>query len=185
MKASITSWLARRLKLTVNEAKSAVDHIGRRKFLGYSMTFDKVPRLKPAKTSVERLQGKIRVLFRRARGQNVEKFIKYRLNPLLRGWAEYFKLSQVKLVFEVLDGWIRRKLRCLIWRQWKKPGTRVRKLIAVGLSPEQARTSAYNGRGPWWNSAHGQMAFPFSKKYFDQLGLIRLEAQVHRKATAS
>ena len=185
VKTSITSWLKRRLKLKVNEAKSAVDHISRRKFLGYSMTFDRKPRLKPAKTSVERLKGKIRVLFRKARGQNLEKFIKQDLNSLLRGWADYFKLSQVKRVFAELDGWIRRKLRCLIWRHWKKPRTRLRKMLALGLSSEMALKSANNGRGPWWNSAHGQLTIPFSNKYFDRLELTCLETRVHRKAKAS
>lgn len=184
VKASITRWLEQRLKLKVNETKSAVDHIGRRKFLGYSMTFDKDLRLKPATTSIKRIKGKVRELFRQARGRNVEAFIRGKLNNLLRGWADYFKLSQVKLVFEELDGWVRRKLRCLIWRQWKKPRTRLRKLTSLGLTPEHAQKSAYNGRGPWWNSAHGHLVIPFPNKYFDQLGLISLQTRVLRKAKA-
>jgi RNA-directed DNA polymerase len=181
--ASITKWLKLRLKLTVNEAKSAVDHVSRRKFLSYSMTIDREPRLKPAAKAVERFKGKVRELFRKARGRNVEKFIATELNDLLRGWADYFKLSQVKLIFEELDGWLRRKLRCLMWRQWKKPKTRIKRLVARGLAPEHAHVSAYNGRGPWWNSAKGHMVIAYPNKYFDQLGLIKLQTRVQRKAS--
>lgn len=185
VKESITKWLKRKLKLTVNETKSAVDFASNRKFLGYSMTSNKLPRLKPAKTSVVRFKGKVRELFRLGRGRNLENFIKYDLNPLLRGWAEYYKLSGVTEVFEDLDKWIRRKLRALIWRRWKRPKTRYGNLVRLGLSPEHAKISTNNGRGPWWNAAQWQMIIPFPNKYFDQLGLINLQKRVHRKATAS
>lgn len=182
VKASITKWLERRLKLKVNEAKSAVDHVSRRKFLSYSMTTDK--KLKPASKAVERFKGKIRELFRTARGSNVVKFIEDDLNPLLRGWIDYFKLSEVKLIFEDLDGWLRRKLRCLYWRQWKRGKTRYKRLIERGLTPDHARRSATNGRGPWWNSGKAHMVIAFPGKYFDQLGLIKLQTRVQRKAMA-
>lgn len=103
MKASITKWLKERLKLKVNEAKSAAARFSRRMFLGYAMTWNRVPKLKPAEKSVERFKGKVRALFRKGRGRNVERFIKEDLNPVLRGWAEYYKLSHVKVVFEDLD----------------------------------------------------------------------------------
>jgi RNA-directed DNA polymerase len=185
VKASITGWLERRLKLKVNEHKSAVDNMSRRKFLGYSMTADKVPKLKPAKVSVERFKGKVRELFCKARGRNVERFILNDLNPLVRGWGEYFKLSGVKLIFEELDGWIRRKLRSLIWRQWKKPRTRYHNLMALGLAEDTARKSAFNGRGPWWNSARMHMVTPFPNHHFNQLGLISLQTKIQRVANAS
>jgi RNA-directed DNA polymerase len=185
VKASITKWLKRRLKLTVNESKSAVDYVSRRKFLGYSMTSDRTRKLKPAAKAVERVKGKIRELFRKARGRNVERFIKEDLNPLLRGWIDYFKLSQVKMIFEELDGWIRRKLRCVYWRQWKRPRTRFKKLLECGLTLEQAKKSSGNGRGPWWNSGKLHMVIAFSNRHFDQLGLIKLLSRVQRKAVAS
>jgi RNA-directed DNA polymerase len=184
VKTSITAWLAKRLKLKVNEAKSAADHISKRKFLGYSMTSDREPRLKPSVVAITRLKGKIRELFRKARGQNVEKFIKTDLNGLLRGWGDYFKLSEVKLVFENLDGWIRRKLRSLIWRQWKRPKTRFRNLVSLGLKPDHAQKSSGNGRGPWWNSAHAHVVVALPNKYFDQLGLVTLQSRIQRKAKA-
>lgn len=185
VKTSVTRWLMENLKLKVNEAKSAVAHVSRRKFLGYSMTREKEPRLKPAAQSVERFKLKVRVLFRKGRGRNIEGFIKNELNALLRGWAEYFKLAQVKVVFAALDEWIRRKMRCLAWRQWKRPHTRYRKLRALGLTEDHAKRSASNGRGPWWNSAQGHLTIPFSKQYFNQLGLICIEQRILRKATAN
>lgn len=184
VKASITDWLKTRLKLKVNESKSAVAHVGRRKFLGYAMTFDKDARLKPAAIAVERFKGKVRALFRQGRGRNVERFITDDLNTLLRGWADYFRLSQVKVVFVELDEWIRRKLRCLIWRQWKRPRTRYRKLLTMGIPEETAWKSANNGRGPWWNSVHAHMTTAFPNRYFDRVGLISLRQRVLRTAKA-
>jgi RNA-directed DNA polymerase len=184
VKASITVWLERWLRLKVNESKSAVAHIGSRKFLGYSMTFDNVSRLKPAAIAVERFKGKVRVLFKKGRGRNVERFIKEDLNTLLRGWAEYFRLSEVRSVFQSLDEWIRRKLRCLIWRQWKRPRTRERKLLALGISPSTARASAWNGRGSWWNSNREHMSTAFPNRYFDRVGLICIKQRVLRTAKA-
>lgn len=184
VKASITKWLKRRLRLTVNENKSAVDLVSRRKFLGYSMTSDRTRKLKPAAKAIDRLKGKIRELFRKARGRNVERFIKEDLNPLLRGWIDYFKLGQVKVIFEELDSWLRRKLRCLYWRQWKQPKTRLKNLIQRGLTLEHANKSYSNGHGPWWNSGKLHMAIAFSNRHFDQIGLISLQSRVQRKATA-
>lgn len=183
VKASVTVWLKRHLKLTVNETKSAVDLVSKRKFLGYSMTSNRVPKLKPASQSIVRFKAKIRDLFRKARGRNVERFIKADLNPVLRGWINYFGSSRVKRVFEELDSWLRRKLRCVLWRQWKKPATRMRKLIACGLNPEHAKKSTSNGRGAWWNSGQRHMSFALPGKYFDQLGLINLQSMIARKAS--
>ncbi len=102
MLASITHFVETRLKLKVNQDKSAVDRPWRRKFLGYSMTFHKQPRLKVATESIKRLKGKIRLLCRQGRGRNLGKFIE-ELKPLLRGWVNYFKLAEVKGVFEDLE----------------------------------------------------------------------------------
>ncbi len=84
---------------------------------------------------------------------------------MIRGWVAYYRLSEVQGVFEVLDQWMRRKLRCILWRQWKRPRTRRKMLVTLGLDPEQARLSAWNGRGPWWNAgaAHMHLAMPTRK----------------------
>src|SRR6266571_412990 len=112
---SITSFLDRRLRLQVNAEKSAVARPWERKFLGYSLTSNREPRLKVAKESVKRLKGKLREIFCRGRGRNLGKLVE-ELNVVLRGWIQYFRLAEVKGIFDELDGWIRRKLRCLIWR---------------------------------------------------------------------
>src|SRR5204863_203342 len=108
---SLTRFLERRLHLRVNKEKSAVARPWVRKFLGYSMTFERAPRLKVAEGSVKRLKEKIRELMRKGRGGSIGKLIE-KLQPLLRGWMAYFKWAQVKITFEGLDSWIRRKLRC-------------------------------------------------------------------------
>jgi RNA-directed DNA polymerase len=101
------------------------------------------------------------------------------LTPILRGWIGYFRLAQVKGVFEELDGWIRRKLRTILWRQWKRPWTRARQLMQRGIDKARAWTSATNGRGPWWNAGASHMNDAFRKAFFDQLGLKSL-LQMHR-----
>ena len=171
---SITSFLDRRLRLQVNAEKSAVARPWERKFLGYSLTTNRKPRLKVAKESVRRLKGKLREIFRRGRGRNLGKLIADELTPLLRGWMNYFRLAEVKNVFEELDSWIRRKLRCLIWRHWKRTFTRVKGLRQRGLDEVRAWESATNGRGPWWNAGASHMNAAFPKSYFDRCQLLSL-----------
>ena len=171
--ASITRFLERRLKLKVNHDKSAVARPWQRKFLGFSMTFHRQPRLKVAPASIKRLKSKLRDLFRRCLGRSMSWVIG-ELKPILRGWVNYFRLAEVKGVFEALDGWIRRKLRCIIWRQWKRTYTRARNLMKRGLEKSRALKSAMNGRGPWWNSGASHMNEAFPKRYFDACGLVSL-----------
>ena len=177
--ASLTRYLRERLQLKVNTEKSAVDRPWKRKFLGYSMTSHKQPRLKVASSSQVRLQNKLRELCRGGRGRNLARFVGT-LTPVLRGWANYFKLAEVKVCFEELDGWIRRKLRCILWRQWKRTYTRAKNLMKRGMAKERAWRSACNQRGPWWNSGASHMNQAYPKKYFDQLGLISLLQQLKR-----
>jgi len=177
--ASVTQFVEKRLKLKVNQAKSAVDRPWNRKFLGYSMTFHKQPRLKVAPDSVKRFKGNIRAQCRKARGRNLRRFIK-ELTPKLRGWVNYFRLAEVKGIFEELDQWIRRKLRCILWRQWKRVYTRAKKLMRRGLGEERAWRSATNGRGPWWNAGASHMNQAFPKKSFDAGGLVSLLDQLHK-----
>jgi RNA-directed DNA polymerase len=171
---SITSFLDRRLRLKVNAEKSAVARPWERKFLGYSMTPNRKPRLKVAQESVKRLKGKLREIFRRGQGRNLGQLIAGDLTPLLRGWMNYFRLAEVKGVFEELDGWIRRKLRGVIWRQWGRTITRAKGLMQRGLDKDRAWESAMNGRGPWWNAGASHMHTAFPKSYFDRCGLWSL-----------
>ena len=171
--SSVSRYLEKRLKLKVNVGKSAVDRPWNRAFLGYSMTWHMEPRLKAAVSSVERLKSKLRGLFHEGRGRSLRWLIE-ELRPLLRGWVNYFSLAEVKGIFELLDSWIRRKLRCVLWRQWKRPYTRARNLMKRGLGEVRSWQSATNGRGPWWNSGASHMNEAYPKRYFDECGLVSL-----------
>lgn len=171
--ASITRFLGEVLKLTVNEGKSAVARPWERKFLGYSVTWHKKPKLRIAPVSLQRLKGRIREVLRGARGRNLHRTIN-ELTPMLRGWMAYFRLAETKKVVEELDGWIRRKLRCILWRQWKRRYTRARNLMKAGLKEDRAWRSVSNQRGPWWNSGASHMNHALPKSYFDRLGLVSL-----------
>jgi RNA-directed DNA polymerase len=137
------------------------------------MTWHKRPRLKVAPSSERRFRKSLKEAFRRGRGRNLGKFIES-IAPMLRGWINYFPLAGVKGLFEQLDGWIRRRLRCIIWRQWKRSYTRAKSLMKRGVGESRAWQSAINGRGPWWNAGASHMNQAFTKKFFDQLGLMSL-----------
>lgn len=171
--ASIARFLEKRLRLKLNEEKSTVSRPWNTSYLGYTVTSEKQPRLKPAPNSVKRLKQKLRMKFRQGRGRNLQKVIED-MNPQLRGWCNYFGHSETTRVFEELDWWIRRRYRCMIWRQWKKPRTRMKKLITCGLDEGCASRSAYNGRGPWWNSGATHMNQALRTSYFDTYGLFTL-----------
>ncbi len=170
---SLEPFITGKLRLKINRSKSAVDRPWNRKFLGYTVTFHKPPRLKVAPASLARFKGKLKESFRRGKGKNLKKFIK-EIKPILTGWINYFRLAEVKGIFEDLDGWIRRRLRCVLWRQWKRRYTRVKRLMKYGITETRAWISASNGRGPWWNSGASHMNQAFPKKFFDRLGLVSL-----------
>ena len=169
--ASLSDFLGSSLKLTVNRAKSAVDRPWNRGYLGYTLTRHKRPKLTLAKASLQHLMQRVREILKRGRGRNIRRVIE-ELTPVLRGWASYFSLVDVKRPLEALDQWMRRRLRCVIWRQWKRPQTRRRKLLALGLDEQRAWKSAGNGRGPWWNAGASHMNQALPRKWFDRLGLI-------------
>jgi group II intron reverse transcriptase/maturase len=171
--AAITGYLEKKLKLRVNRDKSAVARPWQRKFLGYSVTWHKQARLKIADSSLKRLKDRVREIVVGNASRNLDTTIAA-LNPVLRGWASYFRLTEIKGVLQELDGWIRRKLRCQLWRQWKRPATRNKRLQARGLDETRAWKSASNGRGPWWNAGASHMNAAYPKRYFDVLGLVSL-----------
>jgi hypothetical protein len=181
---AITAFLEQRLKLKVNAAKSAVARPWQRKFLGYSMTWHRKPKLKIAQPSRERLAEKIRKMLRAARGQSLKHVIE-QLNPVLRGWTAYFRLTEQKGVLEDLDSWLRHKLRTLLWRHWKRNHTRAQRLMRDGLSERRAWLSATNGRGPWWNGGASHMHAAYPKSWFDHMGLVSLLDTQRRFSSAS
>ena len=176
---SVKRFLEQRLRLRINESKSQVARPWKVKFLGYSMTRHREARLKPAPASVNRLKAKLRDQFRRGRGQSLGRVID-ELSPVLRGWINYYRLSDVKGVFEDLDQWLRRRLRVIIWRQAKRARTRARMPRRRGISEDRAKASASNGRGPWWNAGASHMNQAFPKRYFQSAGLVSLLQEYSR-----
>ena len=177
--ASVERFLNHRLKLRLNRDKSRVAGSWKCDYLGYGMSWHSQPRLRVATMSLRRVRDRLRELLRGVRGHKMANVIE-RVNPVLRGWAGYFKLSQSKRPLEELDGWVRHKLRCVIWRQWKQPSTRARNLMRLGLSEERACKSAFNGRGPWWNSGAPHMNQALPKKLWDRLGLVSILDTINR-----
>ncbi len=142
--------------------------------MGYTVCSRKYNvRLKVSAKAVRRFKGDLKAVFRRGRGCSLRKTVEV-LNPKLRGWMSYFREIGVKGVLQELDGWLRRHLRKLLWRHWKSPKARYRKLLRLGLSKERARISAYNGRGAWWNAGAPHINQMLPKKLFDGIGLISL-----------
>ncbi|MCL7930958.1 group II intron reverse transcriptase/maturase [Halomonas llamarensis] len=170
---SLSEYLESSLRLTVNRTKSAVDRPWKRGYLGYSLTRHKQSKLTLAKTSLKRMMQRVREILKRGRGRHIQRVIK-ELAPTLRGWANYFDLVDVKRPLEALDQWIRRRLRGLIWRQWKRPATRRRKLRGLGLDAYRAWKSAGNGRGPWWNAGASHMNHALPRRWFNNQGLISI-----------
>lgn len=149
--ASLTRFLEGRLRLKVNRAKSVVARPGNGTFLGYTVTNNLQPRLKPAPESVKRAKDRIRQITHRGRGRNSRGVIE-EINRFTRGGVGYCRLSSVKAHFDRLDQWVRRRLRKMLWEQWRQPKTRCRKLIALGLEAERARKATATGLGAWWNA---------------------------------
>lgn len=169
----LTAFLEGELRLKVNRDKSAVSRPWERKFLGYSFTWHKQTRIRIAPSSLARLKARVRELVRIGRGRNLVVTIDA-LAPVLRGWMSYYRLTEVRGVLEEVDGWVRRKLRCILWRQWKRPFTRAKMLQKRGLAEERAWRSATNQRGPWWNAGASHMNEACPKKWFSLLGLVSL-----------
>ena len=177
--ASVERFLRKQLRLRVNRDKSAVDRPWKRKFLGYTVTVHREAKLRIAPESVKRFRDKVRELARQGRGRSLAWTIE-RLEPLIRGWVAYFRLAEVKAAFEQLDQWLRRRLRCILWRQWKRPRTRAKRLMKLGLERQRAFTSAYNGHGAWWNAGASHMNQALPTRFFRKLGLLSL-LEEHRR----
>jgi RNA-directed DNA polymerase len=182
--ASLERWLTQRLRLRVNRDKSGVARPWTRKFLGYSVTWDRAARLRVSPAAVTRLKTKLRGMLRQGRGRRLAAVVAD-LNLATRGWVVYFRLAEVKTTFEELDKWLRRKLRCVMWRQWKRPRTRLHELRRRGIDETRARASACNGRGPWWNAGASHMHAAVPTAVLRQLGLLSLLDESERLQRAS
>ena len=170
--SSITHFVENKLQLKVNHEKSAVARPWARKFLGYSFTAHKQCKIRVAAKSLKRFRKHLKELFRMGKSRNLRCFIRKDLNPVIRGWINYFRLTETKGFAEELDQWIRRRLRLIHWRQWKRPWTRFKNLMKFGIAEKRAAQSAFNGRGSWFNSGASHMNYALPKKFFDGMGLI-------------
>lgn len=150
--ASIQRFIEGKLRLKVNEKKSAVDRPWRRKFLGFSFTSSRKPKVRIAKQSLKRMKAKVREITSRKMPYSMEYRLK-KLNQYLTGWCGYFALADTPSVFGNLDGWIRRRLRMCLWKEWKKPKTKIRNLVKFGVPHWQAYEWG-NSRKAYWRIAN-------------------------------
>lgn len=176
---SITRFIEKKLQLKVNRDKSAVDNPWRRKFLGFSFTSRKQTTIRVHEKSRRSLREKVKRLCRTGRGMNMEMFIHTKLNPLLRGWGNYFRCADTKSYAKELDAWIRRRLRTVLWRQWGTARTRYRKLARKGVPPNQCYMMANSSKGPHRMSAFSTLAKAYPPQYFQEMGLISLSQIVN------
>jgi RNA-directed DNA polymerase len=172
VKQNITRFITRRLKLKVNEQKSAVARPVERKFLGFSFTLREAKRRIAAKAIV-RFKQKVRELTGRTRGISIEQMTK-ELASYLRGWRSYFGFCETPTVLASLDQWIRRRLRSMIWKQWQRGRVRFARLCARGVNPYLAGTTAGSPHGPWRIANSPAMSIAFPIAYFDALGVPRM-----------
>ncbi len=171
---SVVELIEKKLKLRINRSKSQITRYHRLTFLGFGFLPGKQIRLTVPKEVRKRFRKKAKLLFRKGRGRNLRRFITENLNPFLRGWANYYRLCKVKTMAEELDMWLRRRLRLILWRQWKRARTRYRRFITAGFKHDHAMQCAYNGRGPWWNSGAKHMNIVLPNSIFTNLGLASL-----------
>jgi len=170
---SVIKFLTTKLKLKVNEQKSAVAQPWDRKFLGFTFTSGKEPgRIAVHESRVKRLKDKIRGLTRKMRGNKMTDSIRKFIMPITRGWANYFSIAEARSVFGHLDGWIRRKIRGVLWRQWKKPRTRCKQLMALGVKENTAKKHAYSSKGPWRMAKSYGMHKAISNSEIESMGYI-------------
>jgi group II intron reverse transcriptase/maturase len=162
-----------RLHLVVNEEKSSVDFATRRKFLGYSFYIRREARLRVAPKAIEAYKTRIRQITRRSGGRSLNQVIED-LQRFIPGWKTYFQLAETATVFSDLDSWLRRRLRCLQLKQWKRGTTAYKAAVALG-HPAHIAVSAAGTQRRWWAGSNdtGQQAV-MSVKYFDGLGVPRL-----------
>ena len=170
---SISRFITQKLKLKVNEAKSAVARPQERKFLGFSFTAGPNIRRMIAPKSLERFKQRIRDITRRAKGVSITTTME-ELASYMRGWRGYFGFCETPQVLVALTRWVRLRLRAALWRQWKTPRRRRAALIAHGVSQWAAKKTAGSGRGPWYLARSKALSTGLSNAYFRSLGLPSL-----------
>ena len=173
---SLRGFIERKLKLRVNEAKSAVGRPWERKFLGFSFTNHLQPRRRVAPESVRRFKQQVRKLTRRTRGISTQQMVD-ELGRYLRGWQGYFGYCETPSTLTRLDKWVRRRLRCAIWKQWQRGPTRYRRLMRHGVACKAAYLAAYSHHGYWRLTTTVAVCTALPNAYFDSLGLPHLRVR--------
>lgn len=170
---SIKRFLTVQLKLKVNEQKSAVARPWERKFLGFSFTWDRKPKRRIAPKAVARFKERIREMTRRTRGVSIERMAE-QVTRYLRGWLGYFGRCETPSVLEDLESWLRRRLRSVIWKQWKRGKVRFAELQQRKVGKDLAAQTAGSAHGPWRLAKSPALSIALPNVYFDSLGIPRL-----------
>jgi group II intron reverse transcriptase/maturase len=170
---NVCKFITRTLKLRVNEKKSCVSRPWKRSFLGFSVTSRRAnPRIRIFSGSIERFKDKVRTITGRNRGKSIFQVIK-ELNDFLRGWWNYYRITETHTFLTALNHLVVRRLRSLLWKQWKRPRTRIKKLRARGRSLKDAVSTGCSRKGPWRMSRCQTMIYAFPTRYFTEaFGLI-------------
>jgi RNA-directed DNA polymerase len=170
---SVTKFITRKLKLKVNDEKSAVDRPGARKFLGFSFTWQREPKRRLAPKAIARFKQRVRELTCRTRGVSVETMVQ-QLSRYLIGWRGYFAFCETPSVLQSLEAWVRRRLRSVIWKQWRRGKVRFAELTKRGVGKDLAAQTAGSPHGPWRLSNSPALAIALPNTYFGSLGLPSL-----------
>jgi group II intron reverse transcriptase/maturase len=176
--ASVREFLTERLKLKVNEAKSALERPWKRKFLGFSFLAGKEAKIRLAPRSMERVKGKLREMTRRTRSQEMKERIRA-INAYVGGWMGYFALVETPSVLAELDSWLRHRLRACLWKQWKRVRTRYRELRALRLPERVVGLMANTRKGPWRIAASPPLQQGLNNAYWEAQGLVSLQKRYH------
>jgi RNA-directed DNA polymerase len=170
---STKRFITQKLKLKVNEAKSAVARLQERKFLGFSFTAGPEIKRVIAPKALDRFKQRVREITRRAKGVSMETTME-ELAPYMRGWCSYFAFCETPEVLIYLTRWVRMRLRAALWRQWKTPRRRRSALLELGVRPRLASNTASSGLGPWYLAKAKALSVGLSNAYFKSLGLPSL-----------
>ena len=178
----MTEFIEKRLKLRVNKAKSSVKHAVKAVVLGFGFHFGLEGKvgIRVAPKALERLRGRLRELTGRNWRVSMSERIE-RLNRYIGGWCSYFAMAETPTVFEKVDGWLRRRLRQVRWKEWKRPRTRRRNLAALGVTPLTARKSGGSSKGSWRMSGSPALTHALPNAYWQQLGLLGFSPRWRRR----
>jgi RNA-directed DNA polymerase len=173
---AITLFIEKKLKLKVNRAKSAVDRPWKRKFLGFSFTHHKEPKVRISPSSIKRFKKKVRELTSRRWSIAMEHRIR-ELNKYLVGWMSYYSLAQTRTIIAGLEKWLSRRLRMICWKEWKNPRTRVRNLNSLGVRKDKAYEWGNSRKGYWRIAKSPILHKTLGKAYWLSRGLKSLTAR--------